>query len=201
MEGLTVHRAMLLARWQVERMARPWLCYLGWGASTGLVLGTAAIVAGLLAIGQTVRASSLEEHVAALRTSGAEVQRPAAEVDYQTRLDAFYSYLPPSREIPGAVESLLKLAEVKGLTLKTGEYRLEPDRAGAFAAYRITLPVAGRAAGIQDFVLQALQQHKTLALEAVNFKRQRIESSTVEARVHFVLLTRTAARANTGAAR
>lgn len=202
MDGLThLRHALLLARWDAERLARPWLRHLGWGAAAGLVLGAAALVVALLAVEATLRASSLEEQIAALRVAGADARRPATDVDYQTRLDAFYSYLPPSQQIPGAVERLLRLAEAKGLTLKTGEYRLEPDRAGAFAGYRITLPVVGRASAIQDFLLSALRQHKTLALEAVNFKRRRIESNTVEARVHFVLLTRTAAGAAAGAAR
>jgi hypothetical protein len=56
--------------------------------------------------------------------------------------------------------------------------------------YRMTLPVKGDAQAIHQFMAAALKAHKTLALDAVQFKRERIESGEIEARIQWVLLTR-----------
>jgi hypothetical protein len=47
----------------------------------------------------------------------------------------------------------------------------------------------GDAQAIHQF-MAALKAHKTLALDAVQFKWERIESSEIEARIQWVLLTR-----------
>lgn len=178
-------------RWEARRVAGSWLRHLGWGGAAGALLLVLAALCAVLSASTAVRERSLNEEVGALPVV-ASVRQPGA-LDHQVRLDAFQSYLLPARDVPGSVERLLALAADKGLVLKTGEYRLEAERGATFAGYRITLPVVGPAAAIQDFLLSALRQHKTLALESVNFKRQRIESAALEARVQFVLLTRLAA--------
>jgi len=54
----------------------------------------------------------------------------------------------------------------------------------------MTLPVQGDAGAIRRFMLAALLAHKTLALESVQFKRDRAATAEVEARIQWVLLTR-----------
>lgn len=189
MEGVArLRRLAARARWEARRAAGPWLRHFGWGGAGGAVLLLLALVTGVSSIAAALREQALAGQIASL--PAAEVQaRSTGSFDHETRLNAFYAYLLPARDIPGAVERLLALAADKGLVLKTGEYRLEAERGAAFAGYRITLPVVGPARAIQDFLLAAMRQHKTLALESVNFKRRRIESAALEARVHFVLLT------------
>lgn len=194
MERLTdLRRVGAQVRWHALRLAGPWVRQLGWGGVGGGVLLLVSAVLGALALGTAVRQRPLERQLETL--PDVDVPVSAAAFDYQVRLAAFDAFLLPTPEIPRVVESLLGLAAAKQLVLKTGEYRLESQPGASFAGYRITLPVVGDAGAVQDFLLSALRRHKTLALESVNFKRQRIESSAVEARVNFVLLTRTTASA------
>jgi hypothetical protein len=74
--------------------------------------------------------------------------------------------------------------------LARGDYRAQPDLQGGFMRYRMSLPVKGDAPAVLKLMQAALQSHKTLALESVQFKRARIESADVEVRLQWVLLTR-----------
>lgn len=111
-------------------------------------------------------------------------------VDGRGRLKAFDEYLLDHENIPVVVQDILNLAEDEKLSITRGEYRPQIDVQGKFLRYRMTLPVKGDAQAIRRFMLAALHAQKTLALESVQFKRERIESSKVEARIQWIVLTR-----------
>lgn len=74
--------------------------------------------------------------------------------------------------------------------MQRGSYRPQVDVAGGFLRYRMTLPVKGSGPAIQRFMQTALRKQKTLALDSVQFKRARIGSSDIEARIEWLMLTR-----------
>ena len=110
--------------------------------------------------------------------------------DIRGSLQAFERHLLAHEDIPVVVQDLLSLAQDQGLRLQRGEYRPQIDRVGGFMRYRMSLPVKGPALAIQGFMQAALHAHPALALETVQFKRERIESTDIEARIQWVLLTR-----------
>ena len=73
--------------------------------------------------------------------------------------------------------------------LAKGDYKSQVDVNGQFFQYSMTFPVQGDAQSIERFILAALAQHKTLALESVQFKRERIESKELEAKIQWTLFT------------
>jgi hypothetical protein len=105
------------------------------------------------------------------------------------KLKSFEQNLLPHAKIPVVVQALLRLAEDDGLSIRRGDYRLQADAGGGFVRYQMTLPVKGTAPAIHHFIQAALLDHSALALESVQFKRERIESSEIEARLQWVLLT------------
>lgn len=105
------------------------------------------------------------------------------------RLRAFDDYLPNHDEIPSVVQDLLNLAADEGLSISRGEYKPQVDGPGGYLRYRMVLPVKGDAPAVYRFMQSALRERKTLALESVQFKRERIESSEIEARIQWVVLT------------
>jgi hypothetical protein len=87
------------------------------------------------------------------------------------------------------IQDLIALADERQLLLVRGDYKPQVDSAGGFLRYRMTLPVKGGMAAIQSFVAAVLQTHPSMAVEAVQFKRDRIASPLVEARIQWLLLT------------
>jgi hypothetical protein len=180
--------------WEWRRAARAFMR--SWGGF-GLIVG-AAVLVGLAAwwVGRQQSMSMaqtralLERRLAAPEASIVPLPEGGGGQDGRARLKAFDDYLLTHADIPSVVQNLIRLAEAEKLVLARGDYRPQADVQGGFLRYRMSLPVKGDAQAIRRFMQAALLAHRTLALEGVQFKRERIESATVEARLQWVLLTR-----------
>ena len=181
-------------RWEVSRLTRVLLLNLGWGATLG-VLGLACAT-GFWASGQHLRTQAREMRQQLEERS--RQPRPAPKrPDPSRALNAFYTELPSPEHIPQIVADLLALAERQHVEPQSAQYRTYVDSNGNYLRYRIVLPVKGNAAAVQSFLLAALHEHRTLALESAAFKRDKIESHDVEVRIQLALLTRIPASAQT----
>lgn len=175
--------------WRSQRVLRDLQRRLPWPVLLALLALPVALLLALRAWQDGVAAASAAEQLALLPTRDAIRDRRTVGGDRE-RLAAFYASLPTAESIPQVVASLMSGAAAEGLVLQAGEYRAEPDVAGAYQHYRMTLPVQGDAAALQTFLLKALRAQRTLALESVTLKRERIESRQVEANIRLVLFTR-----------
>ena len=179
--------------WESKRAASLFMRRCGW---SGLVLLAAAVFCIAAwqikrqQVGELVRVNT--ELLAARHAQQQLPSQPLAgnNSDGRSRLKDFEDFLLPHEDIPMAVQELLKLAEAEQLAITRGEYRPQVDQQGQFLRYRMTLPVKGDAQAIYRFLQSALRARKALALESVQFKRERIEATVVEARIQWVLLTR-----------
>lgn len=131
---------------------------------------------------------SLKEriNIEARHTMSTEPRRP----DIHARMRAFEKYLLPHEQIPDAIRELFKLAEAENLEISRGEYRPQTDIQGNFLRYRMAMPVKGDAQTVYRFMRAALHSQNTLALESVQFKRERIQSSELDARIQWVMFTK-----------
>jgi hypothetical protein len=161
--------------------------HLGWGGSVGLL----ALVAGgvLVVLGRHFDAQAHELRLQLAEAKNSAYPRHAHTPDRAQRLRAFYDALPPATRIPRTVSELILLANDKHVALRSAEYRAQAEDAGRYLRYRISLPVVGDAQAIQGFLLAALSEYRTLALESVTFKRDRVEAREIEARIQFALIT------------
>jgi hypothetical protein len=118
--------------------------------------------------------------------------RPRIEVgpDPQIRLKAFDAYLLSNAEVPDVVRDLIALAAEERLSLPRGEYRPQIEPHGGFLRYRMTIPVSGPAPSVLRFIESALRKHHALALESVEFKRDRIDAVEVTARILWIVMAR-----------
>jgi hypothetical protein len=112
-----------------------------------------------------------------------------AVVSMDSELSEFQNYLLNYADIPNALSDLIALAQANNLVLSRGEYQIALDARGKFIRYQMILPVRGEAIAVERFILEALAQHKTMALESVQFKREERSSKELEAKVQWVLLT------------
>lgn len=141
---------------------------------------------------QAERAAMLAARPAPAMVTVAHTPAPdtaaAGQAGARARLRAFETHLLAHDAIPFAVQDLLDLGAAEGLSLQRGSYKPQADGAGQFLRYRITLPVQGSAQAVQRFMQVALRTQKNLALDGVQFKRARIGSPDIEARIDWVLL-------------
>ena len=175
--------------WEVRRMARRVTHRLGLPWFMAL-LGAASLSAALwLRESQHARWEQVSRSVAPW-LSVPQARPATVEPDARARLRAFDDHLPEHDEIPAALQDLIALAQTNGLTLARGNYRPQLEAQGVYLRYRMTLPVMGQSDAVQRFMMAALREQPTLSLESVQFKRERIDTSVVEARIQWALLTR-----------
>lgn len=193
--GPRLTAAMMGAAWELGRAARALVRRWGLRAPVCLALAVGVMVALAVARHYENAAQQLtlqfEQRAAAtpaapLVATAAPLQR--GEAGARGRLQAFEAQLLPQGEIPFVVQELLELGAAEGLSMQRGTYRWQPDTAGGFARYRMSLPVKGSGRAIQRFMKVALRRQHNLALDSVQFTRAAIGTSDIEARIQWVLL-------------
>jgi hypothetical protein len=156
-----------------------------------LLVGTAIALAVAACLFEWRQVRVMDESSARIRAAtSAPRMRVDLGPDPQTRLKAFDAYLLSHAEVPDVVRDLIALAADEGLSLPRGEYRPLIEPQGGFLRYRMTIPVSGPAPSVLRFIESALRKHRALALESVEFKRERIDAVEVTARILWIVMAR-----------
>ena len=170
-----------------------WAHRIGAAGVVGLLLlaiGSGMVVYSSLLLEPMLEAERalLEKSTAAARNEPALVSeaRPAAG----TRLDEFYTAFPEATEIPAVLGILVKLAERHGLSLEQGQYRLSAEPAGPLMRYQIKLPIRGPYARLRLMVEEVMHDVPAIALDSIQFKREAIDTPSLDAEVEFSLYVR-----------
>jgi hypothetical protein len=178
--------------WQARRVWQQ----LGWAAAIGI----ACVLLALLAWWQT-QASMRHQQALTLQLQAAKATAPVKpmvtidqtdEAQVARQLSAFYAYLPAHEAIPDQLKRLITLAQKAGVTLAQADYKVQPEAEAGFLRFQIILPVKAEYRNIQSFMQSAFQELPTLTLESIAFKREKIESNAVEARIQYLLLVKKA---------
>lgn len=132
-----------------------------------------------------------EREAASLRAELTRTAAPARAASAPQR-DAeaaanFYGYFASRDEAFAALQAIFAAAEVEGLDLETGEYRLGRERGSRLLRYQIVFPVKGGYQRIRRFVARALNEAPGVALDDLTLRRENAQASAVEARVQFTL--------------
>ena len=172
-------------RWKL----RHWLPLLGWP-------GILAI--GLLVVCLTFYLSSIRPKQAGLDVAQQRVASAQERVlnsskaadgggSPREQLAEFYKFFPTEKKSPQWLEKLVVVAEKNALTLNIGEYKVTQDKAGLLMRYKITLPVRGKYLQLRKFLTSLRTEIPIMALENVQFERDNIVDSTVQAKIKLVL--------------
>ena len=159
---------------------------LGWPGVVGL--GLLAFVGGFYFSTlrpEQMRLEDLRQEVAKTGERGTR-----SDHDLKTPIDkltAFYGFFPPSNHLPDLLEKIYGVAEKQGLTLEQGEYRAVRDNLGRLTHYQIILPVKGSYPQVRKFVAAALANVPTVSLDSIQFERQKVGDTVVDAKVKLVL--------------
>lgn len=133
-------------------------------------------------VGKEVRSLEAE-------TAQADVRRASVPVRQQPdrQLEAFYESFPKVVSAPDALARLHEAAVMQGVTLEQGEYHLVRSGTDKLARYEMTLPIKADYMHLRKFLAQTLVDMPYVALDGVEFQRQKISDTTLEARVKMTL--------------
>jgi Tfp pilus assembly protein PilO len=128
------------------------------------------------------RVISLQEQIAlASKALAGKAHTPAEQ------LAEFYQKFPPERGSSLLLEKLMALAESRGIRLNEGEYKATSDKAGRIVRFQMTLPVKGEYPQIRKFLSALPSELPVVALQSVQFERQKVADPAVEAKLKLVL--------------
>ena len=103
------------------------------------------------------------------------------------QLAQFYRTFPAQRNAPQWLEKIAALAQKNGLSLNEGEYKAVQAGTERLLRLQIVLPVKGEYPQIRSFLAALPAEIPIVALENVQFSRQNIADSTVEAHIRLAL--------------
>jgi len=141
-----------------------------------LAYDSAVVQPRKLALGEQLLRNQRAQQEAAARQARAS-QAPAGEAGQPA--------LAPVAA--AALRRLFDAADQAGLELDRGEYRLTEIKEAHLRRYQLSLPVSGGYPEIRAFVTQALNADPALALNAIQLRRDRIESPDLEGLLNFTL--------------
>ncbi|OXC74355.1 hypothetical protein BSU04_32365 [Caballeronia sordidicola] len=122
--------------------------------------------------------------------------RQRASADHRERANAqpvdqngrvFYAVLSNPGLIEPRLAALFDQGFKKGLVVKKATYETQWIKDGGFGQYTIVCPVEGTYSAIHLFVRQVLSDSPNLSLDDIEFKRNNVASSAVEAKLHLTL--------------
>lgn len=160
---------------------------LGWQGTAGLALLLLTAAVQVLALKPLEEETSfIHRKVDAARSKTTTQGRNFGSVDLQKELGVFFDSLPNEEDVTDVLATIYAVAEASRVELKQAEYLLD-NRNKHRLEYRMVFPVQGEYANIRFFVFRVLSDHPAIALDQINFKRDKVNDSILKAEVKLTL--------------
>lgn len=117
----------------------------------------------------------------------APTRQPTDQLTPDRQLTEFYGIFPKLQDKSDALDKLHEAAVAQGVTLEQGEYHLLRNGADRLARYEIVLPIKSDYLHLRKFLSQALADMPYLSLDSVEFQRQKISDTVLDAQVKMTL--------------
>lgn len=162
---------------------RQWARRLGLTGIAGLALLVVALLLHVFAIGPTNEAIAAQQaRLDELRRIAlARAAAPVAQTAEPMLL------LPPAGVASQQIGELERLAKAHDLELPRGQYNVAPVVGASLARWQLVLPVEGPYPALHAFLAAALERMPNLALDELKLKRERIESTELQAELRLSL--------------
>jgi Type II secretion system (T2SS), protein M subtype b len=118
------------------------------------------------------------------RSSEAVVTKTRSPAD---DLALFYGALARLETAPDLLQKLHETAGLQQLKVEKAEYRPVADPGGKITRYQIVLPARGTYPAVRKFLALAGREVPGLALDGINFQRQKIGDEQLQAQIKFTL--------------
>lgn len=155
-----------------------------------------ALGAGLLVCGAVFHltvALPAQARLDALRQSAISRQVQIRESDMLVKdgpaeqLLRFHQAFPADSSLPDWLDRMFAVAGNQGIGLEQGDYKLARDSAGKLLRFQVALPVRGSYPAIRKFISALQTEIPAMALEQVQFERQKVADGNIEAKIKLVL--------------
>lgn len=103
------------------------------------------------------------------------------------QLDTFYKNFIDMKGMPDALEPLHQAAATQDISLERGEYNLVRSDSDKLVRYEMTLPVRSDYTHIRKFLSQLLATVPQISLDSVDFERQKIGDTAIDAQIKLTL--------------
>ncbi len=113
--------------------------------------------------------------------------KPVVKSTPTLQLAEFYKYFPAENKAPVWLGKLVEVAGEHGLSLNDAEYKVSQDKVGQLIRMKIAFPVQGKYPQIREFLAALVNEIPSMALENVEFVRNTIADTSVEAKIKVVL--------------
>lgn len=169
---------------------RRWLRQFGWPGMVGI---------GLLVMCGAMYFSAIQPTQASLE----EARRNAISMQERVKLAAnglnhsqltpveqlaeFYRVFPDEKNLQPWLEKIFIVAQGSGVRLDQGEYKVTRDRVGKLMRFQVTLPIRSEYPQIRKFLSSLRSEIPIIAVEHLEFERQKIGESVVEAKIILAL--------------
>lgn len=114
-------------------------------------------------------------------------RRETAKASPDRQLASFYQAFPKVKGATDALDKLHDAAMPQGVTLEQGEYHLVRNGTDKLARYEIVLPIKGDYLHLRKFLSQALMDMPYLALDSVEFQRQKVSETSLDVQVKMTM--------------
>lgn len=159
----------------------------GWGGVIGLMLLTLCVPFYLLAVIPNATEMQLYEKKVRLVPSHSTIDINKFRLNPKDQLSKFYQVFPKLNNYHGSLETLHRAATAWNISLNRGDYALVRDKSNKLIRYEISLPIKGNYVDIRNFLSQILADAPNISLDSVNFERQEITDTTVDAQIKLTL--------------
>jgi Tfp pilus assembly protein PilO len=163
---------------------------LGWQGMSGIVLLALAGAFQMLALKPLQQeVTFMRSHLDVARTKTSMQSRTFILGDRQKELGMFFDSLPDEQDVTDILASIYTIAEASGVGLKQAEYHPDSnDRSRV--KYGMIFPVQGEYVKIRYFVDRVLADHQAIALDQINFQRDKVSDPILKAEIRFTLFLR-----------
>lgn len=163
---------------------------LGWQGMSGLLLLLLTGALHILALQPLEQETAfMHSRLDAAHSKSNAQSKTFDSGDRQQELGAFFDSLPAEQDVTDILASISAVAEASKVELKQAEYRID-EKSKPRLEYGLYFPVQGGYANIRHFVFRVLADHPAMALDQINFQRDRVNDSVLKAEIRFSLFLR-----------
>ncbi len=163
---------------------------LGWQGISGVVLLALAGAFHFLSLQPLEQeVSYIHSRLEAVKSKSKNQAGILNDGDRQGELRAFFDSLPREEDVTDILASISEVAEASQIEFKQAEYQLG-EKGKTQMEYGLVFPVKGGYANIRHFVFRVLADHHALALDQINFRRDVVNDSVLNAEIRFTLFLR-----------
>ncbi len=172
----------------INRSLREARRQLGWQGALGIAFLLTAGLGHMLVIAPLEdRTALMHKRIESAREGG--TGSGGASGNSQRDAGSFYASMPNGTNVTDVMASIYAAADASRVQLKEGSFQLEKGD-GLSVGYVMNFPMVGEYQQIRVLVSRILADHPYVALDQIDFKRDRISDAQLRANVRFTLFLR-----------